>query len=363
MGLSASKWAEVRRVWEQSPRRGYAWLIAECGIDVDASTISKRALKEGWKKREKTSADKTLDLFDGEKGKSAETRPKRAAATARKSMGGEKKGASKAPRKPRARKPAGAAKAEGEKPRRIRKRPFEKEGAFGASENEKDSANEWVGSHDLDTPRNPFGRPKEYKPEYAKQAFKLCLLGATDKEIADFFEVTERTINNWKQLHPEFFQALRRGKTEADAEVAASLFQRAIGLTVEKQHVVAYKGHIKIVDLVEHIVGDVGAQKMWLYNRAPDRWKAEPEPPAPALDSLYPSEAEQRDIYEKSMQATREMALKARRRREKMGMFDGSRAVPVDATVSDLRAALGDDDADGDARLEDGGDGGDWEVL
>lgn len=34
------------------------------------------------------------------------------------------------------------------------------------------------------------GRPSGYKPEYAEQARKLCLLGATDQEIADFFEVT-----------------------------------------------------------------------------------------------------------------------------------------------------------------------------
>lgn len=33
------------------------------------------------------------------------------------------------------------------------------------------------------------GRPTKYKKEYDDQAFKLCLLGATDKEIADFFEV------------------------------------------------------------------------------------------------------------------------------------------------------------------------------
>lgn len=32
------------------------------------------------------------------------------------------------------------------------------------------------------------GRPTKYKEEYTDQAYKLCLLGATDKEMADFFE-------------------------------------------------------------------------------------------------------------------------------------------------------------------------------
>jgi hypothetical protein len=31
------------------------------------------------------------------------------------------------------------------------------------------------------------GRPTKYKEEYNEQAYKLCLLGATDKELADFF--------------------------------------------------------------------------------------------------------------------------------------------------------------------------------
>jgi hypothetical protein len=32
------------------------------------------------------------------------------------------------------------------------------------------------------------GRPTSFKPEYVAQAEKLCALGATDQEIADFFE-------------------------------------------------------------------------------------------------------------------------------------------------------------------------------
>jgi hypothetical protein len=30
------------------------------------------------------------------------------------------------------------------------------------------------------------GRPSTFKPEYVEQAKKLCLLGATDEDIADF---------------------------------------------------------------------------------------------------------------------------------------------------------------------------------
>ena len=37
-----------------------------------------------------------------------------------------------------------------------------------------------------------IGRPSKFKPEYVEQARKLTQLGATDREVAEFFEVSER---------------------------------------------------------------------------------------------------------------------------------------------------------------------------
>jgi hypothetical protein len=39
------------------------------------------------------------------------------------------------------------------------------------------------------------GRPSSYRVEFAEQAYKLCLLGATDGEMAGFFATTEQTVN------------------------------------------------------------------------------------------------------------------------------------------------------------------------
>ena len=63
------------------------------------------------------------------------------------------------------------------------------------------------------------GRPTDYKPEYIDQAFRLCLLGATDKEMANFWGVEESTINNWKLAHPEFLESIKAGKIDADTKV------------------------------------------------------------------------------------------------------------------------------------------------
>ena len=76
-----------------------------------------------------------------------------------------------------------------------------------------------------------LGRPTDYREEYNEQVLKLCRLGATDKEIADFFDVTEQTINNWKTQHPDFFESIKKGKVQADAEVADKLYKRATGYT------------------------------------------------------------------------------------------------------------------------------------
>ena len=76
-------------------------------------------------------------------------------------------------------------------------------------------------------------RPSAFKAEYAEQAKKLCLLGATDVELADFFGVTDRTIDCWQIEYPEFCDALKAGKELADDRVERSLYRRATGYSVE----------------------------------------------------------------------------------------------------------------------------------
>ncbi|MES1763769.1 hypothetical protein ACKWMU_12765, partial [Escherichia coli] len=56
-----------------------------------------------------------------------------------------------------------------------------------------------------------MARPTKYQEAYAEQARKLCLLGYTDAELADFFEVSESTINKWKLDYPEFSESIKKG--------------------------------------------------------------------------------------------------------------------------------------------------------
>ena len=126
------------------------------------------------------------------------------------------------------------------------------------------------------------GRPTLYQEDYDKQAYKLCLLGATDKDLADFFEVTETTINNWKLEHNSFFESIKEGKVKADSVIAHSLFERAKGATVVKQQAFKvrssegqgqYTERIEVIELAEEMPPDTQAIKFWLTNRKSSEWR------------------------------------------------------------------------------------------
>lgn len=121
------------------------------------------------------------------------------------------------------------------------------------------------------------GRPSKYKPEYTEQAYKLCLLGATDKDLSDFFGASEQTINAWKQQHPEFLESLKSGKIEADAVIAQKLFHRAKGYEHEEDYITQYQGEPIIVPTVKHYPPDTTAAIFWLKNRQPDKWRDKQE--------------------------------------------------------------------------------------
>lgn len=122
------------------------------------------------------------------------------------------------------------------------------------------------------------GRPTDYKEEHNEQAKKLCLLGATDKDLAEFFEVCEKTINNWKQEYPDFLQSIKEGKQIADAKVAESLYKRATGY-IRTDYKFATEGG-KITDQVEYEVlvpPDPTSAIFWLKNRRAQDWREKQE--------------------------------------------------------------------------------------
>lgn len=121
------------------------------------------------------------------------------------------------------------------------------------------------------------GRPAKFKPEYIEQAKKYCEKGATDQEVAEFFNVSVRTIYRWKLEHDEFCHALTVGKEAADQRVVATLYKKCVGYTLFTDQVVKTKTpkggeRSRTVKVGRDIEPDTAAIKYWLSNRDPENW-------------------------------------------------------------------------------------------
>lgn len=126
-----------------------------------------------------------------------------------------------------------------------------------------------------DTVVSAGGRPPKYRAEYAEQAAKLCALGATDADLADFFDVSIRTIERWRVEHPKFCRAVKLAKEEADDRVERSLYHKAIGYEIDAEKIFLPAGSTDPVRVAyrEKVAPDTAAAIFWLKNRRKDQWR------------------------------------------------------------------------------------------
>lgn len=117
------------------------------------------------------------------------------------------------------------------------------------------------------------GRPSKYNPDFNFQVEKLAKLGATDKEIADFFEVAESTINLWKEEHADFSESIKKGKVLADSNVAQSLYHRAIGYEHPDTDIRVVDKEIVETPITKYYPPDPTAAIFWLKNRRSKQWR------------------------------------------------------------------------------------------
>ena len=115
--------------------------------------------------------------------------------------------------------------------------------------------------------------PSNFKAGYIEQAQKLAKLGATDIEIADFFNVDVRTLYRWKTEQVEFCQALKSGKAEADDRVERALFSRATGYEHDEVDIRVVGKEIVQTQIRKYFPPDTTAGIFWLKNRRPEQWR------------------------------------------------------------------------------------------
>jgi hypothetical protein len=136
------------------------------------------------------------------------------------------------------------------------------------------------------------GRPTKYKAAFCKQAKALTKLGATEFELAQFFEVATSTITLWMQTHPKFSAAIKLGKAPSDRRSERSLFHRANGYSYESEEIflvdtveersgetpeapktIIRSKKVLRVPVVKHVPPDPTSLIFWLKNRRKDRWR------------------------------------------------------------------------------------------
>jgi hypothetical protein len=113
------------------------------------------------------------------------------------------------------------------------------------------------------------GRKTSYRPAYAECAKKLCAVrGYTDKKLAEFFGVSEMTINRWKLKHVEFLLAMKAGKSVFDDLVERAVLHGITGYYVHEE--VSINGHVRKVRT--WVPGDPKAGLRWLALRKPEEF-------------------------------------------------------------------------------------------
>lgn len=142
-------------------------------------------------------------------------------------------------------------------------------------------------------------------------AYKLALLGHTDKEMADVMGVDISTFDQWKRDRARFRKMIKKGKDLADAEVAHSLFKRATGYSYIEDHVTLCKGKVIVRPVRKHIPADVAAQKLWLQARQRGRWTESAGRPTSVVNQLNIFKANLDDLSEGDLVLVRKLQQNA----------------------------------------------------
>lgn len=116
------------------------------------------------------------------------------------------------------------------------------------------------------------GRKKGYNSVYdpayhPEQIFKFALLGLTQKEIAFAFGVSIKAIEKWLREHVEFRRSYDLGRQASTAEVAHSLYKRAVGFEHDDLYITSVKGEVVKVPIKKYYPPNVTAAIFYLKNK------------------------------------------------------------------------------------------------
>lgn len=131
------------------------------------------------------------------------------------------------------------------------------------------------------TNKSKVGRKSKYDTHVKPKLHLItqwCKNGSTDEQIYKKLRISKDSFYDYKKKHPEFTDALKIGKDDADDLVESALFKRALGYEYEEtEESETYNPDtgqtVKTRKIIKHLVADTTAQIFWLKNRRPDRWR------------------------------------------------------------------------------------------
>ena len=143
-------------------------------------------------------------------------------------------------------------------------------------------------------PANPVGS----RNKWIEIKEKLTLIeawarnGLSNEQIANNLGISLATLYNYKNIHTEFLDALKRGKEVTDIAIENALYKKALGYAYEEitqEPLYNIKTGLALEDdegkriivvskiVTKHLSPDVNAIKFWLTNRNAADWREKKE--------------------------------------------------------------------------------------
>jgi hypothetical protein len=124
------------------------------------------------------------------------------------------------------------------------------------------------------------GQPGKFIKLDLKKIYRLCILGMTNRELADHYDVKYETWMAWlrpdSKLHkPELAATLTAGREDIVAKVADRLVQRAMGYKHKATKMFYNAEEDKVVkqDFIQRYPPSEAAAMFILKNKRPKDWK------------------------------------------------------------------------------------------
>jgi hypothetical protein len=126
------------------------------------------------------------------------------------------------------------------------------------------------------------GQPTKYRPEMCEKVYELATQGFYNDKISKELGITNQTLHAFMKDHPEFLDAIKRGKAIADEKVERTLFEMATGYShqVYKPMVVGTgmgESQVKVIEYIEKLPPNMTAIIFHLKNRKPQEWRDKQE--------------------------------------------------------------------------------------